>query len=669
MKNLLIIIFILFPFASFGLSQLGYIKEASTHDKKGGYISGVKIKVANRNALYVSDSNGKFDIDGLGHLFSFKSIEYKDYRLIDDNDVSITREVTKSPITIYLISRDNLAKESENYYKKMYERILKENKHLNIARDKLEEDLRKKAERLAKVDFEQLSAIDQQIRKCLLQGEFDKADSLILSKGKIEDRLSFGKKHISSISNDLKILSENALLRLDYDTAIEYLEQIISIEPANIEVLIEISNTYNQYMLDFEKAREYAAQALFFAKRDPDNVSPIASCYECLVLIDVNERNFINAIENVRKCLALYNVANVPSLQNIESKNELDYETVGTKTPTSTKDIECICNAYSIASIIFCSQGEYEIMSKIFDERNKYNTDSSDPVDFLTWVNINMQLENCDAVIESIEDLLDFETELDESQVILQSMAGLCYAKLRKYTESSRCVENVLSHYKKIPIYNRDQYFYMALVSKSFLLMGESKYKEMIDSIVNELQNIDLSNVPFIDYTSTLLNNLGCASMEIAALENAEQYFLTAQQIIENQSVHFPKIDLYIYSNLGFLYSTTKDYDNAAIYLSKALSVAFDSFNQVPDVTQIIGNISEELYKVEIELGLYNAAFQSAILFFNISTDDNRQNPLEKIETCYSLASKSKVFKKSSEWKVLKSEYLKFKKDLKESNP
>ena len=57
-------------------TQKGYIKEKGSDTHKGGKLSGVKIKVKNRDAVYFSGKDGSFTLDGLDKVFSFEEITH-----------------------------------------------------------------------------------------------------------------------------------------------------------------------------------------------------------------------------------------------------------------------------------------------------------------------------------------------------------------------------------------------------------------------------------------------------------------------------------------------------------------------------------------------------------------------------------------------------------------
>ncbi len=127
-------------------------------------MSGVKIKVKDRNATYFSGADGYCTLDGLDDVFSFEEIEYDGYILVDDEDLVLKRKPSSEPVKILMVSPKAFWEEAERYYEPMLAEAMKNNAKLKIDNEQLLEQLRKKSERLAMIDYDELNEVDKQVR-------------------------------------------------------------------------------------------------------------------------------------------------------------------------------------------------------------------------------------------------------------------------------------------------------------------------------------------------------------------------------------------------------------------------------------------------------------------------------------------------------------------------
>lgn len=649
--------------------QTGFIKEKSSDIHKGEKVKGVKIKVRNRNATFFSGQNGEFTLDGLDRIFSFEEISHANYILVDDEDLVWKREASKEPIKILMVSPKAFIEEAKRYYEPMLAEAKKNISSLKIDNEQLTEQLRKKSERLAKIDYDDLSEVDKEVRECLLKGEFNKADSLILSKGSIEERMNYGRKAVLSIVNDFKILSDNALIKYEVDKSIEYLENIITIDPDNIPVLLELGNLYCQYKSDVNTGQIFINQALFFAKRTINGPpTELAECYSCLGTSYVYNRNYKECINALRKCLALYNVPNIPEISE-SSITEIDTTNIGPNPIITRKDSTIVGEAYSMSSIIYGFQGKHRLalsIKKIKKSIIKESDDVETLMDQVITESIqNFQVGLYHTVIKDLSSIMDIikENEYTDYHVVMGFLLAGSYSQTNKIDSAYYYADKIINYYKLKRNNYYDQYYLGAWTIKAKGLVMEKKYELAIACIETVEQEIDLANVPYKDNVSVLYNNKGLAYIGKEEYEKALMELQKAlDMIIELNESGTPigDINVLINSNLAIAYEKTDQLEKARKHCYRAFSNAKTLYKEIGFEHPLFYVIVDQMYNLELTSNLYKDAIETAIMCHKL-LDEEKDTYRKRIEDCYKLASKSKVYKKTKEYKELVSQYKEFK--------
>ncbi len=645
--------------------QHGYIKEKSSDTHKGGRLRGVKIKVKNRDAVFFSDNDGSFTLDGLDKFFSFEEITHKDYKLVDDEDLVWRRETTSEPIKILMVSPESLYEEAKRYYEPMLAELAKNNSKLKIDNDKLLESLKKTSERLAKIDFDELSDIDKTIRECLLKGEFRKADSLILSKGSIEERMAYGNKAVLSIVNDFKILSDNALIVYNIDKSIEYLENIVAIDPDNIPVLLELGNLYCQYKSDVNAGQVYINQAIFFAKKK-ENESPtlLAESYSYLSTSYSYNRNYSECINAIRKCLFLYNVPNIPEIGK-DTEMRIDLTNTGSYPMTTSKDSSIVKSAYSMSRIIYGLHGNHRLAYNIDELVDSlfvnFDDTESDVAKFLADAVISFQMGHYDDVIEKT-DLLWQEMkkyEYSEGHVILSFILAGSYVEKCMFDSSYYYTNKIINHYRRKKRDYYDQYYISAWAVKIKALCLEGKFDEALNCVAVVENELDLNSLPYRDVVSMIYNNKGIAYLGKGEWENSIVELLKSSTIMSELNAPISQIHVLLNVNLSIAYENINDLEKARRYIYRAFSQAKTLFKEIGYEHYLFYGLVEQMYNLEVKSNMYKEALETAICAYNC-LDDNKEEYRNRVYDCYAMAKKSKKYKKQKEYKELVNMYKEF---------
>lgn len=651
--------------------QTGYIKEKGSDTHKGKKLSGVKIKVKDRNATYFSSDDGSFTLDGLDKIFTFEEIAYKDYMLVDDEELIWKREITSEPIKILMVSPKAFFEEAKRYYEPMIAEVQRNYAKIKIDNEKLKEELREKSERLAMVDYDELSEIDKEVRDNLLKGEFKKADSLILSKGSIEERMNYGKNTISSIINDFKILSDNALIELNFDKSIEYLENIISIDPDNIPVLLELGNIYCMYKSDVNSGQVYINQAIFFAKKSrQESPTELAECYSYKAYSYFFCRNFKESINALRTCLSFYDVPNIPEIGKL-SNMEIDSVNTGEYPVTTRKDSSIVSNAYLTSATIFSTQGKHKLalkIRKISESLINYSSDDDSVFNLIiSEIVQKFQIGLHDSVIQDITEALNAikDNEFSDIHVLLNYLLAASYSEIGKLDSTYYHTDKIIQHYREKKRNYYDQYYIGAWSIKTKTLALERKFNEVL-YYTNIIENeVDFRNAPYQDIIASIYNNKGLAHLERKEYDKAIVELLKSSSILtEMNKSGTPKtsLNMIVNANLAMAYENITEFEKARIYIYKAFSEGKTLYKEIGYEHYLFYMIVDYMYQLEIKSNLFKEAMDTAILCHNV-LDREKETYRNRIEECYKLAKSSKQYKKSKEYKELVKKYNEFTKN------
>lgn len=203
---------------TFAQSQEGIVRTSGTAKKKGSPISGVILRPLGGNDV-MSGDDGRFSMHlrqqlEEGDYFLFSRVFKKGYEPID-KDILKRRFVYSQtvPIEIVLISSEQLMKtkaDIEEKARKKAERRYRKQKsdleaqlaaqRINAAEYRkqvqmLERQMQKfevliaaMSDHYARTDYNKLDSLNAVINECIINGELEKADSLINTKGDVKKR-------------------------------------------------------------------------------------------------------------------------------------------------------------------------------------------------------------------------------------------------------------------------------------------------------------------------------------------------------------------------------------------------------------------------------------------------------------------------------------------------
>lgn len=219
MKKVVLICVIFFLSLSiYAQTQEGIVRTSGSAKKKGLELQGVILRSVGGNDV-MSQADGSFSMVLQQHLsegdsFQLAKVYKKGYEPIDKNLLSRQFVYSKSaPIEIVLISTKQLTKTKadvetkarKNAEKRCRKQMSDLKKHLD-AQQISTADYQKKAQELekqmktfevliaamadhyARTDYNKLDSLNAAINECIVNGELEKADSLINTKGDVKKR-------------------------------------------------------------------------------------------------------------------------------------------------------------------------------------------------------------------------------------------------------------------------------------------------------------------------------------------------------------------------------------------------------------------------------------------------------------------------------------------------
>ena len=330
-RNRILVLSTLLVAAVFGAvaqTQTGYVKTrgriVSGKTVPGQGLTGATVQIKGRASVLVKNSNGSFSFPVTTKQFVIQSVKKNGYQLVDADAAPKTYIHSTAPLYLVMetqsqLMEDKLAAERqlrrtlnkrlqqrEDELEKLREqnRITQDeyNKTLQQLYDQQESNetlVREMADYYAKIDYDQIDDFNAQVSECILAGDLTKADSLLRSKGDIDDRIrKLNEHHEANVqarqmlekSEQAEQFSRNDLaqdcfsffrrfvLDNEPDSAICYIEKRAALDPNNCQWQAD-AGSYLQRRGLTQRARQYYDLALQSARQmaasDPEVYQPL----------------------------------------------------------------------------------------------------------------------------------------------------------------------------------------------------------------------------------------------------------------------------------------------------------------------------------------------------------------------------------------------------------
>ena len=434
--------------AAFAQTQRGYVKTRGRLAANGSLIPGTRLTGATitfkDNVAVVSGPNGAFSYPMRSKTFSVESVKKKGYQLYDPDLLGRTHSYSSNDLLVVMDTPENVLEDRlaavrkirntlqkqlnektnelaalKKQHKITEEEYQKKIQALQKEQDKNEELISEMAERYSTLDFEAMDDFRRRVAAYIQNGELTRADSLLNTKGSMEERCAelarerealrknaedlrkrqeeqekgeahYAKK-LEDIAADCYNHFEICKLRHDNDSAAYWIELRACQDSTNVDWQLQAGKFIDDYIADYHKALRYYQRALHRAMvQEGEKGENVATSYNNIGSVYSSQGDYPKALEMYQKALAiLLDVlgANHPYVATSYSNIGVVYDSQG----NYPKALEMyqkalaiqlevlglnhpdVAMSYNNMGLVYCSQGNYpkalEMLQKALDIR------------------------------------------------------------------------------------------------------------------------------------------------------------------------------------------------------------------------------------------------------------------------------------------------------------
>ena len=593
-------------FCALAQKQQGIVRTIERPGQKSVGLNGVTIKINEYPNAIVSGKGGKFSftIQGKkqGDRCLVTRVEKKGYTLIDK--LPSFAYSFSTPVEIVLVSnkqlqqdekriRDKAFQEAEARYHKRIAELERQLDAKTISEEQYREQLQHvfdgyknyikmiddMARRYAMTDYKGISDINRQIQECIENAEFERADSLINSKGDIQQRkqkldekrdvkqkidslslvlqeeINFGTNELASDFFTKHLICAE---RYDNDSAAYWLEQRAKLDTTNVEWLCATGIFIDYYIDDQPLAIQYFQKCVNQVKnqfRDDNNelstlYNHIGICYnklgnDSIALDYFNKALLFPAGEDSLTIANIYSNIGLLFSEHADTQSALDYclKALRIRMNMYGENHASVANSYNNIGLIYYDKKDFSLAINYLLKalsirellRGHYHPETA-----ITCNNIGAVYDeqgDYDMALDYYNKALDIqERVLGTNHIHLASTynnIGLVYKRQKNYIKAKEF------YLKSLRIYNKVSGYEHPLAAKIY-------------------------------------NNLGSIEEDNGEYDKAIEYYNKALSIQEKRfGENHPETAL-VYNNIGLFYLNQKSYIKAIDYLDKAYVIFND---------------------------------------------------------------------------------------------
>lgn len=658
MKNLFFVLslFLCISLSAQPYSQKGYVKTKGTKDRHGVAISSARVKFKNGNDVYMTDSLGAFTFYSKQKKYSLESVQCKGYEVLDYDTYQYEYDIHDEALRIVMVDIKKLREESAAIYNTLLREFQKSKNiisKLNADHEKLEEQLKTMAERLARVDYDSMEAKDREIQSCMENGEFKRADSLILSKGSIEERQIYNEKGKKAWLQDCYNLATSALLRGDLKLALYYLELRAKEAPDDISCLIEFANLSVGCITNFKQAISYYDQAIYFSRKQFGECHP--KTLECKIWYAnalIGSGDHTNAQQILSDCLSTYHIHCVKVDDEDSTKNNAIFDSV---------DSLILSRAASKIVTCYSAQGNYADAAKYIEIAERYMIEDSSFEVLMSAVSFFMSARMFDEALNFLMPLLQ-EREFDIISAPIYSWVALIHANKFDTNQAVAIADEVINFYQSQGIINT--FVCTAVLAKMVAYVNSARI-DLLGNLVKEYEDAFLLfDINSMHYT-LFMNNKATYLLFVEEYSSSERIFIELNDIVLNdKNLSSTDLSYMIPLNLGSVYLCTESYNEGLLYTQQALDILIERFKDIGYDNLIIECAFIQMYYMQLKIQDYYGAYKTLIYAYSILKKDHI---LPIVDDLYKCACEDENYPKKS-IRALSKEYIQFKKSLTTEN-
>ena len=350
--------------AAFAQTQRGYVKTRGRLAANGSLIPGTRLTGATitfkGNVAVVSGPNGAFSYPMRSKTFSVESVKKKGYQLYDPDLLGRTHSYSSNDLLVVMDTPENVLEDRlaavrkirntlqkqlnektnelaalKKQHKITEEEYQKKIQALQKAQDKNEELISEMAERYSTLDFEAMDDFRRRVAAYIQNGELTRADSLLNTKGSMEERCAElarerealrenaenlkkrleeqekGEAHYAKKLEDFAADCYNHFeickLRHDNDSAAYWIELRACQDSTNVDWQLQAGRFMDDYIADYHKALRYYQRALHSAMvQEGEKCEHVATSYNNIGLVYKSQGNYPKALEMYQKALDIW---------------------------------------------------------------------------------------------------------------------------------------------------------------------------------------------------------------------------------------------------------------------------------------------------------------------------------------------------------------------------
>lgn len=628
-------------FAGFAQTQRGHVKTRGRLSASGTVVPGTRLSGATitfrGNNSAVSGTNGAFTFAVSNKTFCITNVRKNGYQLYDNDLLGRDHKFSANELLVVMDTPDNVLAdklESERKIRKTLRKQLQEKEDeldalkeqqkiseeqyrtelqaLYGAQENNEKLISEMAERYSTMDFDQLDDFQRRVAAYIQNGELTRADSLLNTKGSMEERRARieqnktivtinaqelkkrqeeQKKSEALLTKELEDFGKDCFSRYEIyklqhknDSAAYFLKMRADLDSTNISWNIEYANFCRIYLEKNVESKRYIQRALQYALIS-QNVDEQILCYNILGNIEIFQQNYEQAL--------LY----------IDTEEDLMYR-------QNSYGVEEQIIVATARGNVYRKEGKYDLAEQYLQKAVSIIENNGDSVSVKRIAKTLGNYANFCVDVEKYQEALDVYKKiliLTEAQdslitpiiITTENNIGNSYYLLGLYDEALIWLEKSLKHAKDL--YGEKHTSVSSSLSNIGAIYMRRKEIDKAIDMVSEVLNIDKyicgdkGAELIVDYNN--LAKLLCdKKLYDAALEQYNKAMELCRLYYNDSHPYWGSL----YGNMAALYVEQEKYSQGIAYFEKALKIRIEQFGeQSVSVANIFNNIGIAYYRME----------------------------------------------------------------------
>ena len=539
---------------------------------------------------YESDTRGeiKFGVSSQG--YTIEEIKKAGYTLSDVDILYREQKYSSTPLHILLENSAELIayrREIERQVRRNYqatldvkqaeiERLRSEGKATTEELERLQAEIDRSwdlaeqyvdemTEHYLLIDFDNKAKFDQEVSTYILAGELEKADSLIATRGDLNEANRKHRNAKAAMKNQEEDLASRnyykyqiASQRHERDSAAYWLEQRASLDRENVDWQCEVARYIEDFLGDYDRALNIYEPTLEYCKEHYGELhEKTATLYNNIGMVYLYKGEYDKALEYLNKAREIREKVLDPlhpdsatTYNNIggvydnkgEYDNALVYYNKAREIFEKVLDPQHpdLATIYNNIGGVYDDKGEYDNALEYYNKAREIQEKVLDP-----------QHPSLATTYNNIGVVYDNKGEYDNA--------------LEYYNKAREIREKVLDplHPYLATTYNNIGVVYKSKGEYDNALAYHNRARKIREKVLD----------PLHPSLATTYNNIGAVYDDKGEYDNALAYYNKAREIFEKVLDPLHPALATIYNNIGGVYKSKGEYDNALEYLNKAREI------------------------------------------------------------------------------------------------